>query len=666
MVKGRLKTDRILITWAILTALWNYLSNYTNIHNLTTYSYTALALFWVYSLKDEIPNVYMRRNMSLGGIFLTLLFIFRFIKYNLVTPNTFPHRLMWYGYYIPILITPLLSLMISLDICSKNHKQYRMLLSVLKILCAVLLVVVLTNDIHGLAIKIWYEGDNEYSSLGIFYYLVIIWYVALMLASFIIALRKCILSSYKKHWGVPVAIEMLGLFLWGWYYLVCRGSSPKLGSYGLYNIQEVYVLLFIGFWESMICVGLIPTVSLAKDRTWISDRIFGTVKEEISEIQNILDQIKCTDDESFRDGMIRITFIGVYIKRRANLELITTKTGFLSSYELSLAIREALDYFDFSRLSVGFEESGESVDIPMLLICGIFELLKNIISKTVSACYVKLVTGKEKDTVSIALMIEADMNLTDADISANNPAPLADKELFNALGASLNIHEEDDTWNVHVSATYPDQIDNKKAAHALYKESRYSLSQIASYLSLEKEALQAKTRIHDSLGRCLLATKAYLNSLYPISRDAIITGWYNIITDMSTPPHHRNLSDTLDSNYFLSEAKNMGIDVVLSGQIPDDTELRRVIDTALTVHITNVLRHAAGNKAYVKITTDDNSYIFSFTNNGKAPDGKITEKGGLKNLRKHVEAIGGTMAIEWVNGFNMILTFPKNTKNEGA
>ena len=90
MVKGRLKTERILIVWAVITAIWGHISYLTNIHNLTTYSYTALILFWVFSLKKEIPDTYVRRLMSLGGYLLTLLYILRFIKYNLVTKYTFP------------------------------------------------------------------------------------------------------------------------------------------------------------------------------------------------------------------------------------------------------------------------------------------------------------------------------------------------------------------------------------------------------------------------------------------------------------------------------------------------------------------------------------------------------------------------------------------------
>ena len=56
-------------------------------------------------------------------------------------------RLMWYGYYIPIIITPLLSLIVSLSIGGKSIKKDRWYLLPLRITCAVLLILILTNDI---------------------------------------------------------------------------------------------------------------------------------------------------------------------------------------------------------------------------------------------------------------------------------------------------------------------------------------------------------------------------------------------------------------------------------------------------------------------------------------------------------------------------------------
>lgn len=280
-------------------------------------------------------------------------------------------------------------------------------------------------------------------------------HISLMLSSFVITYRKCVLSLYKRNWKIPTAVVLVGLLLWVWYYIINLGSSPKFNGYNLYNIQEVYAFLYIGFWESLILIGLIPSVSLAKDRNWISEGILGTVENEIMKIRDILDSIRSENGVILRDGMIHIALIGIYIKRRANLELITPRNGCLSTGELSLAIREAIDYFDFSGICAGFEESGENVEIPSLLISGVLKLLLDTMYASKSACYVKLVNGRTEDSVSVTVTVESDMELVPDHKSNEDPAFPADAELFRALGAACSMYEEDDTLIMHLSAAYP-------------------------------------------------------------------------------------------------------------------------------------------------------------------------------------------------------------------
>ncbi len=87
--------------------------------------------------------------------------------------------------------------------------------------------------------------------------------------------------------------------------------------------------------------------------------------------------------------------------------------------------------------------------------------------------------------------------------------------------------------------------------------------------------------------------------------------------------------------------------------------LHHIIETALTVHVTNVLRHAGGTKAFVETKkTHSGNYILELSNDGFHPEGPIIETGGLLNLRREVEQMGGTMEIESVPEFKLRLTLP--------
>ena len=49
----------------------------------------------------------------------------------------------------------------------------------------------------------------------------------------------------------------------------------------------------------------------------------------------------------------------------------------------------------------------------------------------------------------------------------------------------------------------------------------------------------------------------------------------------------------------------------------------------------------------------------TFTNDGDAPKGEIHETGGLGNLKRQVEALGGSLELSASPRFKMILTIPK-------
>ncbi|MBP5151661.1 MAG: hypothetical protein ILP13_01955, partial [Lachnospiraceae bacterium] len=122
-----------------------------------------------------------------------------------------------------------------------------------------------------------------------------------------------------------------------------------------------------------------------------------------------------------------------------------------------------------------------------------------------------------------------------------------------------------------------------------------------------------------------------------------------------------------DYEVCIRQAKSMGVDVVLEGTIPRDKQLRSVIDTAITVHITNILRHTDGRKAYVLVEYEEESCIIVLT--GDEADGServsnstvtnvVNETGGLKNLRYRVESSGGTMVVSSIPKFTIKIVLP--------
>ena len=188
-----------------------------------------------------------------------------------------------------------------------------------------------------------------------------------------------------------------------------------------------------------------------------------------------------------------------------------------------------------------------------------------------------------------------------------------------------------------------------------------ALNSVIQFVTMDRETLQIKIHIHDSFGKMLLMTRHFLTAPDQTDTKEMLSLW------------RRNTALLKDEEreswqepcfFSLTHADSLGIRIELSGELPEDETLISVADTAITVHVTNVLRHAEGDTAFVSIEKTPEGYVMRFTNNGTPPRAPVKESGGLANLRRLTEKIGGTMTINRSPQFEMILHLPEKAQEE--
>lgn len=190
-----------------------------------------------------------------------------------------------------------------------------------------------------------------------------------------------------------------------------------------------------------------------------------------------------------------------------------------------------------------------------------------------------------------------------------------------------------------------------------------ALNSTIRYVIMEKEVLRMKVRIHDELGQALLMAKKYIKDSGSVDSTKLLELWQNSVLLLSS-----ERSEKWQKPYFvnLQRAALLGIEVLTDGMLPEDEALIPVIDTAIAVHTTNVLRHAEGSQVRISVNTSEEGYELIFTNNGRPPVRGVRETGGLANLRRQTEAAGGGMKIRALPEFQLILRLPKNKKDREA
>ena len=158
-------------------------------------------------------------------------------------------------------------------------------------------------------------------------------------------------------------------------------------------------------------------------------------------------------------------------------------------------------------------------------------------------------------------------------------------------------------------------------------------------LTRSKERLETKVNIHRELGQALLATRKYLQGESDESPTKI---WEKNISVLRM---ESNLPDEDTYKMFLEAAKSIGVNVKMTGCLPDNTEVKNLFLSAAAEALVNGVRHGNATTIYIDLSETSNTYTVKFRNNGKQPASPIIEGGGLGSLRKKVQRICGVMSV---------------------
>lgn len=182
-------------------------------------------------------------------------------------------------------------------------------------------------------------------------------------------------------------------------------------------------------------------------------------------------------------------------------------------------------------------------------------------------------------------------------------------------------------------------------------------------LTRSRERLETKERIHNSLGQALLATRHSIDSKNTDVSE-LVEMWKRNISVLKTGSEIKKEEYTLD--VLFKAAYSAGITIDLSGELPENNEIRKLFVIAATQALTNAVRHAGAKTLYIAFKNSSDTSSVRFTNDGKRPENEITEGGGLENLRNRVERMNGTMRIISKPRYILEITIDKKADDLGC
>ena len=188
------------------------------------------------------------------------------------------------------------------------------------------------------------------------------------------------------------------------------------------------------------------------------------------------------------------------------------------------------------------------------------------------------------------------------------------------------------------------------------------LSENAQTLAEERETLIAKTKLHDSMGSGLLAVRRILRQKTNSLENAAAVRQFRRAVEVL---QEENSSPQYDVAEFVRDAAVSGIRVEITGELPKEQELLRLILPILREACVNAARHTDATALYVAAEQTADSFVLRIRNDGRQPEGEVIPRGGLADLRKRMTGAGGRLEIQSQPVFVLTVTLPKDIpKNE--
>ena len=168
----------------------------------------------------------------------------------------------------------------------------------------------------------------------------------------------------------------------------------------------------------------------------------------------------------------------------------------------------------------------------------------------------------------------------------------------------------------------------------------------------EKESLDLKIYIHDTIGRSLLTIRDIIGSGDDTEQkiEALQEAVGVLSSDRIMP--HGTMEEVRE------KAEALGVTVHTEGYLPSEAPAEKLIFAAVRECVTNCVRHAGGSEVYIRVDRRNHSYDITITNNGTVPKEPIKEGSGLTSLRRRIEAAGGEMHTAYKPRFALLITLP--------
>jgi hypothetical protein len=206
------------------------------------------------------------------------------------------------------------------------------------------------------------------------------------------------------------------------------------------------------------------------------------------------------------------------------------------------------------------------------------------------------------------------------------------------------------------------RIEEKNAELEAYHQRLKRLLENIARIKNEEEILKSKARVHDRLGRCVLATRRWLTG-GDLTRDisSVLDEWHDVVRFIEITLKDAEQPSDYAMLELIETAAKLDCAISFEGASPDDMGRFPLLKDVVREALTNAIRHAGADRLTVRTDVQGDTLNALLYDNGTKQAESLTEGSGLSLLRRKIEQAGGWMEIGFEDGVQLRVSMPEKS-----
>ncbi len=386
------------LTACVLQTVDDYISDWSvkkTIALLTQYIFFGLLAYWTASVISRISDRNIRSGIIVAIALMGMLLFVRLLKYHVFYDGTVM-RYLWYSYYIPHCLAPVVLLFTLLGMGRKDGKLLAKGWYLLFLSAAALILLVFTNDLHEQVFSFskGLKYSNEIYQWEWGYYFILSWIAVLYLSIGILLYIKCRISWCRKKAWIPLALFVVCIVLC----ILREVFDPSF-----IRMPEAVVFSVVIIFESLIRIGFIPSNVRHKELFYVADVSASIADQNLNVVLSSRNAPEITREQEIKAANGDKTELNEDLVLRARAirggEVFWTEDySVINGINASLAeINQTLsEEGDLIAAENKLKEQRSKIEEQNDLYKGIFAVFRPHLKK-IERCFSKAKSGEEKE-----------------------------------------------------------------------------------------------------------------------------------------------------------------------------------------------------------------------------------------------------------------------------